>query len=123
MLDEKIQGVFEAFIRGWSRLIALTAILIVIPFTLWFAWRRASALAHPIAVTLFCITLAWTAVSMLRMQRGLHKLGLSGTERMRIFSGPRPDDPDELYAWKWAWRFLCGIIAVGLCMIVIVIAS
>jgi hypothetical protein len=113
----------EAFVRGCSVLSVLVTFVIVIPFTLWFAWRHASTFANPIAETLFCISFAWAVVSNLRMQRGLRKLGLSPSDRMRVFSGPRPDDPDELYAWKWAWQFLYAIIAVMLCMIAIPVAS
>ena len=121
--DRQFQRYIEAFARGSSGLTALAAFLIVIPFTLWFAWRHASTFAYPIAMTLFCIAFAWAAVSMVLMQRGLRKLGASPSDRMRVFSGPQPDNPDELYAWKWAWQFLYAIIAVMLCMIAIPIAS
>jgi hypothetical protein len=121
--DGQFQRVTEALVRGWSVLIALVAFVILIPLTLWFTWRRASTFALQIADTLFCVAFAWGMVSTLRMLCGLRKLGLSPSNRMRIFSGPRPDDPAELHAWKWAWQFLYAIIAVGLCMISIPIAS
>jgi hypothetical protein len=119
----QFQRVTEAVVRGWSGLAALVAFLIVIPLTLWISWRRASTFTYPIAVTLFCLAFAWAAVSMLQTQRALRKLGLSPSDRMRVFSGRRPDDPDEFYAWKWAWQFVYAIIAVLLCMIAIPIAS
>jgi hypothetical protein len=121
--DSQFQRVTEAIVSVWPVLIALVAFVIVVPLTLWFTWQRASTFTYPVAVTLFCISFAWAAVSMLRMQRGLRKLGLSPSDRMRVFSGPRPDDPDALYAWKWAWQFLYAVIVVGLCMIAIPIAS
>ena len=113
----------EAFIRGCSVLAVLVAFVIVIPFTLWFTWRSASTFANQIAVTLFCVAFAWGVLSTVHMLRGLRKLGLSPANRMRVLSGPRPEDPDELYAWKWAWQFLYAIIAVMFCMIAIPIAS
>jgi hypothetical protein len=119
----QFQRVTEALVRGWSGLVALLAFVIVIPLTLWFTWRHASTFAYPLAETLFCISFAWAAVSMVLMQCGLRKLDLRPADRMRVFSGPRPDDPDELYAWKWAWQFLYAFIAVTLCMIAIPVAS
>jgi hypothetical protein len=119
----QFQRVTEALFRGWTVLVALTAFVIVIPVTLWFTWRRPSTFALQIADTLFCIAFAWGMVSTLRMLRGLRKLGLNPSNRMRVLSGPRPDDPDELYVWNWAWQFLYAVIAVMLCMIAIPIAS
>ena len=37
--------------------------------------------------------------------------------RMRLFSGPRPDNPDEHRAWKWGWHFMYAVLAVLLSMI------
>jgi hypothetical protein len=122
-LNAQLQRVTEALIRGWSVVFALAAFVIVIPLSLWFTWRRDSTFANQIAVMLFCVAFAWGVLSTVHMLRGLRKLGLSPANRMRVLSGPRPDDPDELYAWKWAWQFLYAIIAVMLCMIAIPIAS
>jgi hypothetical protein len=58
---------------------------------------------------------------MLQAQRGLRKV--SSSERMRVFSGSRPEDPDELFAWKWAWQFLYAVVATVLSMIAIPIAA
>jgi hypothetical protein len=55
--------------------------------------------------------------------RSLRKLGLNGQDRLRLFSGPRPDDPDELRAWQLGWHFMYAVVAVMVCMIAIPIAS
>ena len=121
--ETQFQRVTEAFVRGWSGLIALVAFGIVIPLTLWLAWGRSKTIGYSTVVALFCLAFARAAVSLVQTQRGLRKLGLSPSNRMRVFAGPRPGDPEELYAWKWAWQFLYAVIAVGLCMIAIPIAS
>lgn len=116
----RFQGVMDILVRVSSGLAILLAFMVTIPLTLWFTWRHpASTFAYPAVVTLFCLSFAWATVSMLQMQRSLRKLGLSSSDRMRIFSGPRPDDPDELCAWKWAWQFLYAVLAGVLSMIAI----
>lgn len=115
--DGQFQTVIGKFVNAFSGLAFLMGVLVVIPFTLWFAWAHRSTVAYSVVQTLFCLSMAWCFVSMLLAQRGLRKL--SSSERMRVFSGPRPEDPDELYAWKWAWQFMYAVIAAMLSMIAI----
>jgi len=109
------------FVTVFSGLTFLMGMLLVIPLTLWFAWVHRSTVAYSAAQILFCLTFGWVLVSLLQMQRGLRKL--SASERMRVFSGPRPDKPDELFAWKWGWQFLCAVVATLLSMIALPIAA
>jgi len=60
---------------------------------------------------------------MLQLQRNLRKLGLDAEGRTKLFSGPRPNDPDELRAWQWAWQFMYAFLAVLLCIIAIPVTS
>jgi hypothetical protein len=62
-------------------------------------------------------------VSVLQLLRGLRKPKLSASERMRLFSGPRPVDPDDLFVWKWGWQFACAVIGVLLSMIAIPVTA
>jgi hypothetical protein len=110
-------------IRYSSALTILMAFVVVIPFTLWFTWGHHWVSAYSIAVTLFCLSFGWAAWSMLQTQRGLRKLNLSSSDRMRLFSGSRPDNPDELCVWKWAWQFICAVIAGLLSLIAIPVVS
>ena len=73
-------------------------------------------MAESVIQTLFCLSFAWVWIAMLQCYRSLRQLGLDGEGRMRLFSGPRPDDPDELRAWKWGWH-LYAVLAVLLSMI------
>ena len=70
-------------------------------------------------VSLFCVSFAWGWVSMALCFRSLRKLGLDGKARLRLFSGPRPNDPDEYHAWQLGWHFMCAVLAMILCMIAI----
>jgi len=115
------ETVMERFVSAFSGLAFLMGVLLVIPLTLWLAWAHRSTVAESVVQTLFCLSFAWALVSMLQAQRGLRRL--SSFERMRIFSGPRPEDPDELYAWKWAWQFLYAVVAGLLSMIAIPITA
>lgn len=122
-LERGFELAWENLFKAWTGLTVLVAFLVVIPFTLWFAWAHHTTLLNPILVTLFCVSFAWVNASMVLCYRGLRKLGLDGEGRLRLFSGPRPSDPDELRVWLLGWHFMCAVLAVLLCMIAIPIAS
>lgn len=105
-----------AFVAGISGLSILLGFLVVIPLTLWFAWAHQRIDEYSILITLFCLSFFWMFMSMLQCHRSLRHLGLDGEARMRLFSGTRSDDPDELRAWKWGWHFVYAVIAVLLCI-------
>lgn len=118
-----IRREFERVVGGfagiWTYLVALTGFLVVIPLSLWFAWAHrltpTNAL-YSVIETAFCVSWGFVLVSTLQVHRAIRKLGLSGNEAKSLFSGTRPADPDELAAWRWGWRFVCGIIATLVCM-------
>jgi len=120
-MDKQPDGIFHyvlgIFVRATSNATALLGFLVVIPFTLWFAWVGRPAIAYSIAQSLFCVSFAWSLISMLQLQRNLRKLGLGPEGRTQLFSGPRPDDQDELRAWQWGWQFMYAVIAVLLSMV------
>ena len=93
------------------------AFLVVIPLTLWFAWAHHSTMAEPVVLTLFCLSFAWTNVSILRWQRSIRKLGWSSPSKVSFGLGPRPEDPDELDIWQRGAHFRYSFIAMLLCML------
>jgi hypothetical protein len=111
----KFSDVMGALVRGSSGLAALMAFLVVVPFTLWFAWARHSTLAEPIVLTLFCLSFAWLNMSILKWQRTFRSLGQSSSARLLL--GPRPEDQDELLVWQWGRQFRYAFLAVVVCMI------
>ena len=121
--DGILHYVLGIFARATTRLTALLGFLVVIPLTLWFAWADHSAIAYSIAQSLFCVSFAWGLISLLQLQRNLRKLGLDSEGTTQLFSGPRPDDRDELRAWQWGWQFMYAVIAVLLSMVAIPVTS
>jgi hypothetical protein len=121
--DGIIQYVLGIMVRATTNATALLGFLIVIPFTLWFAWAGHPAIAYAIAQSLFCVSFAWGLISLLQLQRNLRKLGVDPEGRTRLFSGPRPNDRDELRAWQWGWQFMYAVIAVMLTMVAIPVTA
>jgi hypothetical protein len=121
-LNETFQGAVAVLVKATWALSILLGLLVVIPLFLWLAWARPTTLIDSVFVTLFCLSFGWVFVSMALCFRSLRKLGLDGQGRLRLFSGPRPSDPDELRAWRLGWQFLYAVLAVLLCMIAIPVA-
>ena len=118
-IRREFERVVGGFARIWTYCVALIGFLIVIPLSLWFAWNRhlsgVEAL-YSIIETVFCLSWGFVLVSTLQVHRAIRRLGISGEEAKTLFSGTRPNDPDELIAWKWGWRFMYAVIAGLLCM-------
>src|SRR6267154_68719 len=107
----QFQIVIGTLLKTWYALAFLMALL-VISLTLWFAWVHRSTVAESVVQTLFCLSFAWVWVAMLQCYRSLRQLGLDPEGRMRLFSGPRPDDLGELRPWQWGWQFMYAVLAV-----------
>jgi hypothetical protein len=73
--------------------------------------------------TLFGLSVAWAAVSMLLVFRQWRKMGLTPRGRLEVLSGPRPSDPDELFMWRWFFS-LCIAVLLGVsCVLLLVFTS
>jgi hypothetical protein len=115
--NSKFSGAVGIFVRTGTALEFLLAFLIVVPLTLWFAWKRHSTIAELVVSTLFCLSFVWLNVSILRWQRGLRRMGWSSPGRVSFGLGPRPEDPDELDIWNRGAHFRNSFVAVLLCML------
>ena len=122
-LDKRFQWFTAGLVKVTSGLAILLGFIVVIPLTLWFAWTHQATVANSILVTLFCLAFGWGLVSQVLLYQRLQKLGLDGEGRLRLFSGPRPENPDELRAWLTGWHFMFAALAALLCMIAIPVAS
>ena len=127
-MDKQSTGKFQyslgIIVKATTGLTILVGFLVVIPLTLRYAWRNHSAIANSIAVSLFCLSFAWLLISLFQLNRTLRKLGLGPEGRTRVFSmKSRPDDPDELRAWRSGWQFMYAVLAVLLSMAAIPVAS
>ena len=73
--------------------------------------------------TVFGLSVAWAAVSMLLVFRQWRKLVLTPKGRSKVLSGPRPSDPDELFMWRWFFS-LCIAVLLGVsCVLLLVFTS
>lgn len=122
-LRDEVQRVIETMFRGYTSVVGLVALLVIMPLSLWFAWRDSSAPILNAVETVFLLSWAWTMVSLLQMFRVGWDVGLTSRERLAVLSGPRPDDPDELRVWKSAWRFMFALLFSMLAMIGIPLAD
>jgi hypothetical protein len=86
--------------------------LLVIPLTLGLLRAHHVAIAITILIVSSCLAFIWALVSLGLRFRMLKELGVRGKARQRLFSGPPPEDPDELRAWKVGWQFMFAVVAV-----------
>jgi hypothetical protein len=122
-VDKQFQNQLESLFAVWGGIVTVFAFLVIIPLTLWSAWANHSPLVFTILDTLLCLSFGWALISNFILFRRLRKLGLSGKGRLRLLSGPRPDDPDELKAWQAGWHFMFAILAVIFSIIALPVAS
>lgn len=122
-LGKRFRATVATLVELTWALSILLGLLVVIPLFLWSAWAGRTELANSILVLVFCLSFGWLLLSLTLCFRSLKKLGLDGEGSMRLFSGPRPDDPDELRAWQLGWQFMYGVMAVILSMIAIPVYS
>jgi hypothetical protein len=116
--DEQFQtGVGKVGRVFWT--MAFAWLLLPVSFTMWLVRTHRPNLAETVVQTFFCVAFTWGVVSMFQCYRTLRQLGLSGEGRKQLFSGPRPNDPDEQRAWEWGRQFLLAFVAVLLCMLAI----
>jgi hypothetical protein len=126
-MEKRLKVGFEILIARTVNILsgvsALLGLLVVIPLTLWFAWLHYTTILNPVLVTLFCLAFGWGLISVSMCFNALRKLGLDGQSGLRLFSGSRPTDPDELRAWLFGWHFMYAVLAVMFCLFAIPVAS
>jgi len=122
-LNTRFQRLTAGLVRATSALAILLGFIVVIPLTLWFAWVHHVTVVNSVLITLFCLAFGWGLVSQILLYQRLQKLGLDGEGRLRLFAGPRPENPDELRAWLTGWHFMFAAMAALLCLIAIPVAS
>jgi hypothetical protein len=122
-LDQKFQVIVGHLVNATWAFSILFGLAVVIPLFLWSAWVNHQALVNSVLVTLFCLSFGWGLVSMVLCLRSMRRLGLDGQDGLKLFSGGRPTDPEELRTWNLGWHFMCAVLAVIICMIAIPLAS
>lgn len=108
--------VLGILVRSWTWAALLVAFLLVIPLTLWLAWVRRPGVIEPVILTVFCASFAWFAISILRWQRSVRRLGWKDPRGFLVGFDPAPDDPDDLEMWRRARQYCYSFAAVVLSM-------
>lgn len=106
--ESRLQRVAWRFAIICAYLFVAAGIAIVC-MNLWVSRTHETPTIEIVLETLFYICWLWAGVSVLQVWRSLRKL--SPSQRTSAFSGGRPSDPDELFAWKWGWQFAYAVIA------------
>lgn len=114
--ESRVVTTINRLVRISASLAACLGFLVVIPFTIWFAWAHHSTLAEGIIKTLFCISFGWMMVSILGWFRSSRALG-KGPSSADLLLGPRPEGSEELRAWKWGRQFRYALFALLLSMV------
>ena len=115
MHDGQFQPDIEKLFRPFW-VLAFIFSIVPVSLTLWWIWAHYTNLVESAVKALLCVAFLGVWVSMFQCYRALRRLGLSPEGRKQLFSGPRPNDPDELRAWKWFRRFLLAVLTVLLFM-------
>src|SRR5580704_1565264 len=80
-------GVIALLVRAGTAAQVFTAITVVVPLTLWVAWRGHSTITEPIVLTLFCLSFVWASLSILRWQRCLRRMGWQSPSKLSFGLG------------------------------------
>lgn len=84
--------------------------LVVVPLTLWFGWTRNGRGFEALAQTAFCASMVWFLIATMQWSRSFRKL--TGVSSAKLLFGPRPDESDELKAWRCGRRCLFAFLAM-----------
>ena len=122
-LEGKFQSVLAFIVRGGIWVFAVWALVVVVPLTLWAGLAGHPGIADLIFQIFFLLTFSWGVVALLQLQRNLRKLGLDQEGATRVFSSQRPNDPDELRAWRWGWQFMFAILMILLCLVAVTVTA
>jgi|SRR5579862_5011910 len=111
MHDGQFQTDIEKLFSFFWVLVALFSI-VPVSLTVWCIWTHHTNLAESAVQTFVCAAFIWVWVSMFQCYRSLRQLGLSAEGRKQLFSGPRPNEADELRAWLWFRQFLLAVLTL-----------
>jgi hypothetical protein len=116
-VETKFARAIESFSRYWTYTVALFAFLLLIPLNIWFVITYRPTLLEMGLELVSTASFGWGILSAAQLLRGLRKL--SASVRVQVFSGSRPTDADELFAWKWGWQFMYAVITLFLSILAI----
>lgn len=112
------------FRKEWLKIHAAWAVVLLVfaigiaALSIWsLRWRNGEWLAS-LGTIAFVACLVWGNFAMLKARRAARDLNAVITPR--FYSGPRPEDPDELKVWWWGRQWIYAMIAMASGMLALV---
>jgi|SRR5580704_12971996 hypothetical protein len=98
-----------------SGFVVLVGYVAVLSFLVWTARVRRTEIPDSIGLATICFSFAWTYLAIWKLVRGGRRLGWNRSNLTKLLTGPRPDDPDELFIWQWTLQLCCASLSVVVC--------
>ena len=98
--------------------------LVVWPIVFWSSYR--TPCSNPLqsaVVSLAVVSMVWTAVCMIQVDRRVRKMGWRRSHFTRLIMGSRPSDPEELVIWLWVRQNYYGLVTIALCVLALYFMS
>jgi hypothetical protein len=105
---------------GLAVLVGFVAILL---FLSWNARAHRTEIPDAVVLATICFSFGWVYLALWELDRGRRRLGWNRSNMTKLLTGPRPDDPDELFIWQWTLQLCCAILSVLLCVVALTLAA
>ena len=99
-----------------SGLTVLIGYVLVLLFIVLIARAHSTEIPDAVVLAMICFSFGWTALANWKLVRGGRKLGWNRSNVTKLLTGPRPDDPDELFIWQWTLQLCCASLSVVVCV-------
>jgi hypothetical protein len=105
---------------GLPILIGYVAVLL---FAVWIARAHRMEIPDAVGLAMICFSFGWTYLSIWKLVRGGLRLGWNRSNLTKLLTGPRPDDPDELFMWRWTLQLCCASLSVVVCVVILAFSA
>jgi len=106
-----------------SGLAVLVGYVVVLLFVVWIARAHRTEIPDAFVLTMICFSFGWLYLALWKLGRGGRRLGWNRSNMTKLLTGPRPDDPDELFIWQWTLQVCFAILSVVVCVVVLTLMA
>jgi hypothetical protein len=99
-----------------SGIVVLVGYVAVLSFLTWTARAHRTEIPDAVGLAMICFSFGWTYLAIWKLVRGGRKLGWNRSNLTKLLTGPRPDDPDELFIWQWTLQLCYASLSVVICV-------
>ena len=97
----------------------LIGYVVVLLFILWMARAYRTEIPDAVGLAMICFSFGWVYLALWKLDRGRRRLGWNRSNMTKLLTGPRPDDPDELFIWQWTLQVCFAILSAVICVVVL----